>query len=493
MKTLIKRGRRAVIREKLKTAVICLLCAGCVYFTYRVIDLQYKPSGAGGNFWSAANPGARNAESALSHENSMSMYLKLAEPDIVMVNRGDNRGILKKDEDGYERTIDLINKAIQGIYSPNTEISKVSRAAVWNGLLKSNSVYIKFPCEIPTAFSARFFQTKDSQAAKTLTACSEALLVPDTASGRVCVFIPGANGSDEVVKFTTETFAATLTEAINGLSYIDKKEFAYAYELNLDKSGSGAQKPGNGTAVLDPMLIIPLEKVYTRPLIGSVPWEYGQGLSFTQTTDFTMRLLNIFQYNPNTIRQYADKDGALMFVSGKGTIGAHPDGRLEYKALDETEGISLSSNTQTKSDDLYASAAGLINVINKIYNLCGIDCVNNISTLKFTNISQIKADSSELNIGLDYYVDGYRVQLPEGHAAEAVIHGGTLVQLKIWIKSFNTVDREYENAPLLGEIDAYCAEGTAGKNIKTGTLYYSFKENGTETDTAWNIQGGQGR
>lgn len=483
MKRKMKRSERAAVYEKIKTAIICLLCAGCVYFTYKVVDLQYKPLSTGSSFWNSSNQNAQSTGGDTSAENTLVSFLEYSKPELIMINRGENRGVLNSDKDGYAKTIDFINKAMQSTHSSAASVSRVSREAVWKGLLRSNSIYVRFPCARPTAFSAQFFRAKDSAFARNAETYSQALLVPDSTSGKVCVFIPPDDGDDEILKITTENFAETLSEIINSLEYIDKKEYAYACELNLDKTAN------SDGAVLDPMLVIPLDKIYSKTVKADVPWEYKQGMSFTQTTEFTMRLLNVFQYNPNTIRQYADKDGALMFVSGKGTIGVHPDGMIEYKALDETEGLALTASGQNKADDFYAPVSELMDILNKITEGCGAKGESTAGELKFSEIPLQKGDSREMKVCFDYFVDGVRVQLPDGYAVEAVIKNGTLMQLKVWIKTFEKTDNDYEDRAVVDAIDEYCAAVQSVKRISRAELQYKFAEDGAEINADWNIKG----
>lgn len=481
-----KSQKRKKIYEAAKSVLICVLCVSSIYMAYKVIDMHSNSGVMESSFWFTGSDPERVMSSELTTENILKTFLDYSKPELVIVNRGENRGELKMGHDGYDRTMDFINKVMQSIHSAGAEYSKVSSDAVRKNLMMANSIYIKYPYARLSEMDARFFQIKDSSFAKNAATYSEAFLLPDIASERVVVFVISKDNPEEMLRIQTESFAATLSEIINDLEYINTKEYAFAAELNLDKTG----EDGNGSSTtLDSMIAIPLNTKITNSVLCDVPWEYANALKFTQTTDFSAGFMDIFNYNPNTIRQYAAKDGTLTFVSGKGTLSMHPDGVLEYKALDQSEGIMFSSGANMRSDDLYTSAAGVIKIVKKILNLCYSSFLDEKTDIRFTRIT--KQTDGDIHFCLDYFVNGYRVKMKNGCAIDAKVHSGMLTEMKMHIATFKVLDKETENKSLINAIDDFFANGRQNKKVADAGLVYELSGEGNEMITRWEIRGEQ--
>ncbi len=481
-----KSQKRKKIYEAIKSVSIFILCVSSIYMAYKVIDMHSNSGVMETSFWFTGSDPERVMSSEFTTENILKTFLDYSKPELVIVNRGENRGELKMEHDGYDKTMDFINKVMQSIHSAGAEYSKVSSDAVRKNLMVANSIYIKYPYARLPEMDARFFQIKDSGFAKNASIYSEAFLLPDIASERVAVFVVSKDNPEEMLRIQTESFAATLSEIINSLDYINTKEYAFAAELNLDKAGEN----DNGVStILDSMIAIPLNKKITNSVLCDVPWEYANALKFTQATDFSTGLMDIFNYNPNTIRQYAAKDGTLTFVSGKGTLSMRPDGVLEYKALDQSEGIAFSSGNNMRSDDLYTSAAGVIKTVKKILNLCYSSSLDGKTDIRFTKIT--KQAEGDIRFCMDYFVNGYRVTMKDGCAIDAKVHGGVLTEMKMHIAVFKTLDKETENKPLINAIDDFYVNGGQNKKVAEAGLVYELSGEGNEMTTRWEIRGGQ--
>lgn len=479
-----KSQKRKKIYEAVKTVLICVLCVSSFYMAYKVIDMHSNSGVMETSFWFTGSDPERVMNSELTTENILKTFLDYSKPELVIVNCGENRGELKMEHDGYDRTMDFINKVMQSIHSVGAEYSKVSSNAVRKNLMMANSIYIKYPYARLSEMDARFFQIKDSGLVKNTETYSEAFLLPDIASEKVVVFVISKDNPDEMLRIQTESFAATLSEIINSLEYINTKEYAFAAELNLDKK----DEQSNGlSTTFDSMIAIPLNKKITNSVLCDVPWEYANALKFTQPTDFSTGLMDIFNYNPNTIRQYAAKDGTLTFVSGKGTLSMHPDGVLEYKALDQSEGIVFSSGNSIRSGDLYTSAAGVIKTVKKILSLCYSSFLDEKTDIRFTQIT--KQADEDIRFCLDYFVNGYKVKMENGCAIEAKVHGGVLTEMKMHLTTFKVSDKETENKALINAVDDLFANGGQIKKVADAGLVYELSGEGNEMTTRWEISG----
>ncbi len=475
-----KRYRRRAVYETVKTVVICLLCVSTVYMTFKLVDMH-------GNSDALLSPGGDPANvmsSELTTENILENYLDFSEPELVIINKGEKRGELKKSYGGYEKIMDFANKVMQSIHSSGAQYSRVSSDTVRKALMMANTVYIKYPYLRAAEMDAQFFQIKDSAFVKNAVAYSQVFLLPDTTSGKVMVYIISEDNPGEMLKIQTESFAATLQELINNLDYINEKEYAFAAELNLDKAET--QNDNGNLLVLDSMIPIPLSGMVTNTVTADIPWEYTNTLNFTQATDYSAGLMEIFSYNPNTIRQYVDKDGVLTFVSKKGTLSMNPGGVLQYKALDQQEGVVFATGND---NSLYSSTAGVIKTVKKIMGLCYAGMSDEDTDIKFTEIT--KESENILVFKLDYFVNGHKVRMNSGSAIEVKVHSGVMTELKMHIKFFNVLGKTVENKTLISAIDEMFAGGGTSRYIKSAHLVYEYTDAGKEMSTKWEINTGQ--
>lgn len=466
------REKNRIVRERTKTILIWILCVCTVCLSLTAINMQSntKP-------FRQSSDSANIMSSELTNENIMNIFLDFSEPELVIVNKGEQRGEISRNNDGYEKIIDFANKVMQSVHSEGAVYSKVSTDTVLKKLMLANSIYIQYPYLRLAEMDAQFFQIKNSAFAKNTTFYSQLFLLPDTNSGKVMVYIASKDNPNEMVRIQTENFAATLAELINDLDYINQREYAFATELNLDRSD-------DSMLVLDSMIAIPLKNKITASIVAELPWEYTNTLNFTQPTDYSVGLMEIFGYNPNTIRQYIDKTGALTFVSEKGTLSMDQNGVLKYKSLGLGEGVVFSSDNNNL---LYMSTAGVIKTINKITALCYTGDNDNGPEIKFTGIT--KNPDSSLSFKLDYFVNGCKVKMNDGSAIEVTVSNGIMTDLKMQIVSFRVMNKGFENISLINAIDQAYANGRLGKRVDSAELIYEYLGIGKEMNTKWKLNG----
>ena len=232
-----------------------------------------------------------------------------------------------------------------------------------------------------------------------------------------------------------------------------------------------------------PMVLIPQREVIAQDILVSVPKIYKTGLNFTKTTEFTTGLINIFGYNPNTIREYANSEDALIFVGETGTLSVYPEGRIEYKALGSNEGVLLSAANTTKAS---AVSVGMYNLIEKILKVSGVNIDNKDFDIKFTKMPQNIKANEKREVFFDYFVDGKKVIISDRPSICAIIENGILTELKMEIKAIRKVEDKTLLPDLTDEIDAY---RMGVKKIIGGNIVYKYNKGEDRTKATWNIQG----
>lgn len=481
MKKITRTERRAMI-ERGKTAAIIVLCLCCAFFLYSIWDLYKGQVSIGQAFWGTDSIPAANSAKTKDVVNSFKDFI---EPEIVMVGQANNRAVLSPNEDLYTRALIAINDVMKGVYETQAESFEMTDRDLWQNVISNGIIYVKYPCVINTAFEKPFVVSGESGMAANIVKYEDVMIIPNPSADKgVTVFL---KNMDTMQNFKVElTSSAVELRNIIG-EYRNKKNnsLLFAHELNLDVPRT--DESGESAVVLDSMFIIPLERAASANIVATVPRTYVQGIDFSHTNDFTTGLLNVFGYNPNTVRQYADRDGSVIFVGDTGSLSIHPGGRIEYKALGENEGISFMTPGRVEADPR-GVMSGINEIMEAVFSISGMDEEGTDAELRITEMPDM-TNSGELKVCMDYFANSKRIMLGKGPAVEARIKNGAMVELKMIIKSVKTTNGITTNDDAFSAIDEFCEKNPKCKTIKRGSLVYKAFEDGKEASAKWQIQG----
>ncbi len=476
----MRRRKSYKIFEKIKTVIIVVLCLSCAYLMYSITNLQGRISGNRNLSWFSGGITEKADVPGGNGLNALTAFSVLSKPETIMINATNSRHKISPDNNLYNTILETINAAIKSMYNSASEITVLDSFAEWDNAIKLNSIYIKYPCLRQTSFESQFYGINSGTLVKNIDKYSELLMVFPASGDSIIVMIPSENG---IIKIKTNVAAGAINEIINSQKPEDKKTYSFASELNLDKT---VKDNKNNAAELKRTLIIPsVDETYDNILL-EVPWLYKNGISLNQTTEFMLGLIDVFGYNHNTIRQYSDMNGVLVFVADTGTIKAYPDGKLEYKALTKKDGILLTS----KANDAYNTTSGLMDVLRKIYYICFSEQENGEFDLRFSLLPKTE-QSDEMKFEIDYFFDGIRVDMGNEHAAVATVNSGMLTELKMNLKTIKRTDGKTQSKPLFEAIDEFCVKNPMNKKIMEAQTVYRANENGNEICAEWEIKGTQ--
>lgn len=481
----LTRGEKIKLGERIKTVVIVLLTVSCLVSGYYMFDMYRDQGGVGSLWWSGDNAATAGEDNShIASPNTFNSFLTLSQPELIMINRIGNRDkVLAEDED-FAKTAELVNTVMKEVYLRTEQSFDTVNAGEWENAVKSNSVYVRYAGKRSTGFEAEFYKITASKLAAAIDEYEEFAIIPNKKAKELTVYIPNS-GYKSIVRVKLETsLAETVAAVIEARADITTKKYAFAFELNLTSRTDSLDKT-KPRAQLSPMFVIPTTPDKAFNIIADVPKVYKNGLSFTKTTDFTTGLINIFGYNPNTIRQYANSDNALIFVGETGTLSVYPEGYIEYQALGQNEGVLLAGQTQP---DAYNITSGLIGMLERIYSLSGVIPEYNDSSLRFTVLPKIEAGGSRLSFDLDYYVDNCKVKFSNTPAVTAVVDNGVLTELKMQIKTIKKTENQTETSAVFDAIDDYFEKKPQTKELKQGKQSYSFSENGSEISLQWELE-----
>lgn len=472
----ISRAQKVKIVENAKTLILVGLFLSCVFFCYKIFQ-TYREQAIADSLWGGLN--ASNEASAfetITAENQKDIFERLTEPAFVLINGNEGRTVISNKEDSFNELSLLANNMICTAYGLASEEITESEKKEWETALRTNSVYLRYSAKRYTAYETEFYQIKASEFWKALSHYSEVLIVPSK-DGQTTAFF--RNGDSEKILKAKCVYDGTknLLDIMDKNARQDARSYAFAAELNLDEEVTGK-------AVLDSMIFINTDKIKSKDIVVDVPKLYKAGLNFTKSTEFVTDLINIFGYNPNTIRQYLSQEDALVFVGENGNLSIYPDGKIEYKALGINEGVPLlaAGNSGTSAITL-----GLCDIIQKVMKVSGVDEKFAEFDIKFAKQPKDASGNKRTEFFFDYFADGKRVVFGEEPAIYMAVEGGRLVEIKMQVKNIKELDSETALGTVIEEVDKAFSENPGIKKIEESSIVYKYNKNGEKIHAAWKL------
>lgn len=477
----LTRSEKTKLIEKAKTLIIVLLLFLCFFLGYRILRLYKAQANVENALWGGGGSGMTDVMDS-SSQYELSIMSELSQPEMIVLNSVQGRNLLEdKGNETFDKLAKLSNQIIGEFYRLKSDEVLGSSKEEWKNVLKSNSLYIRYPDERFLDFEKALYGIKDTGISDKIKSYTKVLIMPDNGEAEaVTVFIEEQNGESVVkARLSTEN-AKSIIENIKKLPHSQKKEYVFAHELNLDREGD------KDKTVLEPMLLIPAGDEKALGIEVTVPRLYRAGLNFTKATDLTVGLINIFGYNPNTIRQYVNSDDSIMFVGETGSLSLHPEGMIEYKALDAEDGVALGL---ADGEDFKNIIFNLCGMLEKVMRISGINTNNSDFTVKMTSIPESYQFSSKTEIGFDYFVEGKKLEFLDSYGIWAVIQKGNLIELKMQLKSIERQNKQSLMGDMLNAIDEFCIENVDCKKINHVYGIYKYEKGTTELKAEWKVEG----
>lgn len=466
---------RAKLVERAKTTVIVLLFLSCLYLGFQVFEIYREQTTFDGyrqNTSSVANY-AGNGNGDV--KNVITCFEELSRPELIVA--GNNE---------FRKTVDdrngTVNRLVQGIvrelyHAESEELSEVVEEEVISAL-ETDWLYVKFPSERSVAYETAFYNVKNSTIQKSTDIYNDMFILPHTGEAIALIYLKDLKSGNWVKTKISDVNAQEISELIKNSADSHSGDNSFAYELNREyRLNEGAS--------LAPLLLLPVDNEQFPIVSVSVPKLYKAGLSFSRPTDFSIGLANIFRYNPNTIRQYVTGEGVLMFVGETGTLGVHPDGLVEYKALDASVGLVIST---ASDNNVQETLTGVYGIVEQIQRLSGIQ-QNERCEIRITKMPGYYANHRKYELGFDYYVNGIKVDFGDTYGAWAVVENGTVVEFKMQVKEADTQLRNAQIGNLTDAIKSYCHTNPDYTAIIDTKPVYRFLENEQEITAEWQIKG----
>ena len=464
----ISRSEKLKIYEKIKTLVLILLVTVAVFLGYRVFEIYSSQTTANSTDQSNTSLGFAEGTASGTEEAQLKDFCHWSGAEVVLANTPDGRCKISNSDDLYtifEEAFSLIRIA----YLADSNIISLTTEAEWTNNLGKNSLYLKYPSERVTSFEASFNNVPSAHLASLISDYTEIVFVPEN-EVRLTLLLRGESGT-KFIKIKTDHISEKINSIILEYKQKGDQNLKFAYELDLAKN----------SLMPDPMFLASGNGFSVPDIIANVPRTYKAGLNFTKTTDFTTGLIQIFGYNPNTVRQYVNSDGTLIFVGETGTLSIYQHGKIEYKSLAASEGIQLKRTSQSAE---YSASLKICEIVKNIFKISGIDAGSSSLDLKLTKMPlSFEQDNAE-EIHFDYFVDGVLIDFGNESAISAVTEDGKLTELKMHIKNIEVLSSHSNLSNFWEETDDF-----SGGSFMPVKLVYKFNNIKEPIEAKWQSWG----
>ncbi len=370
-------------KETFKSIVLALLVIGSVLLTINNwFSEKLWPDGY--NFFSNI------ANYFRADETSKSYYLSkenVSNPAKIVVTNSNMRSVYTHTSEDFNDMVGTVKDSLKSGLS-KSDFGKSSEVA-WKDALKYKSIYFSYPVSYGSKTFSAILDTPIANAEAS--SFKEFVLVSgDNITGKAHLLIKDSqNGA--YFDVTLDDNEGKINTVIEKYALSSTGEYPYSFELNFDKSDDSAEQK----ITIDSQVILSINS-----RTASTVSEINYFDSISENKELYTEFLRSFGFNASNIRKHINLDGSIVFAENYGTIKMYPDGLLEFKSLNETNGIKIGNSKQ-----FYDTFIDCIEFVNNVWDTaCAGENMN-------INLSSAKAGNSDnsFTLTIDYYADGMEV------------------------------------------------------------------------------------
>ncbi len=426
---------------------------------------------------------ALNKLPIFSEDESNASAIKdyLFSPLKVVVNLGEYGTVFYEESEEYENFNSLYKNVFEFFLKGSQDLRRtVVDNAEWLAVLGSRDAhfFVDYGISCDTKTIGQIMGVKDSPVASSISRFKEIIIVPgDSVSNDIVIYLKSYK--DGVVN--KYVFNYNKTELLSFLSSFDSvtvPKYIFSFEKDLDKKK-------NNRIIIDSQVLIPINKI-------NLPMLKSHSTFKPDNYQYMGNILNTFGYSANTLRRYTEQDNTLVYVENDSTLKIHPDGIIEYKAIEKGKGLKLFSKQlvgEKNTFSLYESLTMVTDIMKKT------GAVN--KNLHIT--SDILASSDKPGVykfTFDYFSNGIPVLVKlendiYTHAIEVEIADGTLNYYKEYLRNYDDKQSVRIDVTVLQAVDLFLSEHGSGteKEIKINNVYLNYIDDTSKTlkKPYWNI------
>lgn len=385
----------------------------------------------------------------------------LTMPEKIIFNTGDQttRFSLNSNNKEYSEIIEYCNEVlVAGFLSDEKNISEATEEE-WFSSLMTQSIYLSYHSEYNTELFAKFLGVPETTFSQYAGSFSNAVI---SLYDNVTIYIDDAK-TDKYYKIKTGNRFSNfkkIAEEITANHSSDNSEqdaINYSFDLNFDKT-FGTQK-----TVIASMVPI-YSDTQTVPVVAvSSPWS---DFNDNNAASVKNEIVKIFGFNSTVANRYTEADGTTVYVENNATLKIHPDGLVEYKALDN--GLQL-----TQSNSRY----NMISEVNKF-----VTKINNATKISDNMYISAGAGDDSNILTFDYICEGLPVKMQSGNMKNAVyceISNGYIKEYKQILRNYKTTDTTATPPEYILAVDDVIQQYSAVTGeVTIDNLYLAYTDTG---------------
>ncbi|WHH57403.1 hypothetical protein [Petroclostridium sp. X23] len=455
-------------KEKLKTLILILLVVNSLVLTSR-IWLNEKLWSNDYNFFANWRNvvvdvvpwlGQNMKEEASTDASS---YLSLK----IVVNYGNsNRVVYVNGQEVYDEYLNEISKIMEKLLKGETELKNQQSQLKdeWVNALKQKSLLIDLDTPYRMKHMAQFLGIKETPLSGYIKEAKELIIVPgDTISGSITVLVRNAQDGS-VFKCYLNYDKSNINRLMEQYAASAAVNHRFSYELGMDKIV-------NEKIIVDSFVLFPFSKQKINVLGGINP---------IHDENDVKSILRAFKYSTNNLRKYTEIDDTVVYVENDSTLKIHPNGFIEYDAVQEGKGLLL--------NNLSAAGESILPTFRQSLEMA-LDFMSYIEKTHDIKLSSVIEDpnkSGSYKFIFNYYFEGLqiRVKLDDVKARDAVVIemvNGRLKSYRHYARDYQIVKETDVGLPVSYVMDNIINMMSESQGqVKISDLFLEYEESGSQ-------------
>lgn len=370
-------------KETFKTIILALLVTSGIILTINNwFSEKLWPDGYNffSNLASYFSAGDEQKSYYLSKEN-------VSSPTKIVVTNDDFRGVYTHSSIDFNDMVGEVKSLLK--LGLSQKESKESTDLAWKDALKYKSIYFSYPVSYGAKTFSAILDTPITAVAD-MSFQEFVLVSDDNITEKAHLLVKNArDGTYHDITLDADT--KSLSNILDTYATSSTGEYPYSFELNFDKSDTSAEQK----ITIDSQVILSINP-RTAPTVS----EINYFSSIAENKELYTEFLRSFGFNVSNIRKNINPEGSIVFAENYGTIKMHPDGLLEFKSLNDSNGIEIG-----KSVEFYDTFIDAIEFVNNIWDTA---CFDENMNINLSSVKLLSQDNS-FTLTIDYYADGMEV------------------------------------------------------------------------------------
>ena len=454
--------------ERFKSILLILLVISSIVLTVnKWFDEKLWPEGY--NFFSHVKNGFASKK---NDGDVFSPNEEVLKPAKIIINNSGNHNLYTKSSDEYPDITNEIKSILTK--SISVEDSMIVSDEEWNNNLKSKSCYFSYPVIYDYGFLKSQLLNKYTI---DTTYCKEFIISFDSRISSVLYLYSKNPKTNEVSKKSISydgTKIKTLIDNVSG----NENNF-YSYELKFDMQTDGL--------VDQPIIIDSDVLISVTPKKLPAIKETNVFSDISSNQNMQSDVLSTFGFNPSSIRRYVESDNSMVFVENYATLKLGANGLLDYKAIENSQGIKIEGNS---SYDSINSCITFVNTVNSSL-FSGKDMYYEISS----DVCDI--NSKTYTLKFDYYIHDNMIVVPKDvypidHSVIVEVVSGKIVNYRQICKEYSLSGEYVDFSSAIEAIDSLYSTPQTGELITDIFTAYTYDSAQKKWTPSWYIEKSDG-